>query len=91
MLKENIVSLNFIDDFGASFKVIYSIVSDIFNDSCKIYGLEIEKFENSGLKEKSAVYGLSDNKNKVLDFIKKLSDYEVTPISLTYVMEDMIA
>lgn len=54
-----------------------------------IYGVKIEKYLD-GAVESDEVTGVSDSKEIVLSIIKKLFQYEVTPISMVEIIDDMI-
>ena len=57
------------------------------------YGISIIKKEyckNRIKREKNSVEKISTNKRKIKDIIKMLKEYEVTPIALEDVLEDLL-
>ena len=82
-MKEVIISSTTLDG-GQQFKLDYSVVQD----SNKVYGVEIEKIFENSIYSEVAVAMISKTKEDALEWINKLVQNEVTPLTLEYIMQD---
>lgn len=55
------------------------------------YGIQIDKMSNQTVAETKPIYDLCTEKDEVCEFIHKIKDGSVTPVTLEYVVEDWIA
>lgn len=72
----------------------YNLISvDIMDENEKVktaYGIAIEKYEDSILKDQDYIYAISDERQKVLHILQLLSKGTVTPMSLVTVVDNLI-
>lgn len=67
----------------------YSLTEKISeNDQNPYYGVRVTKRLNDQV-ETDEVAGISSSRDKVIAILKKLSQYEVTPISLVEILDDL--
>lgn len=71
-------------------KLDYSLVENHPENrlQCSFYGVRITKYLNGQIEE-DEVEGLSISKDRVVRILDKLCRYEVTPISLVDVLDDL--
>ena len=69
-----------------SFNLDYSIIQNSDN----IYGIEIYKTNVDSDYSERAVVMISDIKEDVVDLMNKLARFEVTPITLDYIIADIL-
>ncbi len=55
-----------------------------------VYGIELEKFQDRVLKDLEYVRAVSKNRRTVVDLLKKLSVFEVTPATLINILDDIL-
>lgn len=95
MKNELIEKKRIVTESGGLFFLSYNLISiDILDENFQIttaYGVEIEKCDHSMVKEKDYIYAISNDKNEVVSILQRLSRGNVTPMSLTTVVDEMIA
>lgn len=57
---------------------------------CKAYGIEIVKRHNGGTVERKQFENIFPCKEKTKNLIKLLAEQTVTPLSLPYVLDDLL-
>ena len=73
-------------------KLDYSLTERMSEDDHKTtyYGVRITKYLGD-IIESDEVAGLSESKDSVLSVIKKLCQFQVTPISMVDVLDDLVS
>ncbi|HOJ10215.1 MAG TPA: DUF6514 family protein [Clostridiales bacterium] len=66
--------------------------SDYYNglEGEKVYGIGILKKLDEACCEESAVKNFFCSSNEAKEIVEKLADNEVTPMSLTYILDDLL-
>ncbi|NLK38400.1 MAG: hypothetical protein GX299_10030 [Epulopiscium sp.] len=94
MEKTLIRSKNMVDDSGSRFTLYYWMLSreilDERNNIARAYGVEVEKCQGSLILEAERVENLYQKKQEILDFIGRLADGTVTPVSLLSLVDDFV-
>ncbi|MDF2538327.1 MAG: hypothetical protein K0S76_1348 [Herbinix sp.] len=74
-----------------SMKLDYSLTERLSESEEKTpyYGIQIEKYLDDTV-EKDEVTGISNSKDTVISIIKKLFQYEVTPVSMVEIVDDLV-
>ena len=77
---------------GTVMKLDYSLIENYPENDQKspFFGVKVTKYLN-GKVETDEVEGVSTSREKVVEILKKLCDFEVTPISLVEILDDMIS
>lgn len=73
-------------------KLMYYSTKETLKEESETYGIEIVKkeYENDNIKEETSnIKNVTNSLEKVIDIIKTLQKYKVTPIGLNDVMEDL--
>lgn len=72
----------------------YLIECDFEKEECieaeKGYGVEIVKKENGSIMESAIIRSIYNNRENTEDLVKKLAENTVTPITLNYILDDLI-
>lgn len=72
--------------------LVESEPDQIYGYSCdKVYGVEIIKKERDTHAESEIVRNLYNSRKKALDLLEILADNTVTPIELSFVLDDIMA
>lgn len=93
--KIEIIPQEISDNSGNPLELEYYLVEcEMGRDECisieKGYGVEIVKKENGSIKESTIIRGIYYNRESTESLVKKLAVNTVTPVTLTYVLDDMI-
>ncbi len=77
------------------FEIEYYLLESEMNDSDqgvlqKTYGIEITKKMNDGFTENKRIEGIYTSKRKVQELISLLAANSVTPLSLPYILDDIL-
>ena len=70
--------------------VVFSLEYFIFCEEENSYGLEIVKKINGQCLEAKAAKSLSDSREEIEELAERLSCGQVTPVTLGYIVEDML-
>lgn len=69
------------------FNLSYYLLED---ENTNVYGIEVEKTEDSQVQESKAIYDISTNKSNVDSLLDKISNGRVTPTTLYDIVTDYI-
>jgi len=76
--------------FELEYYLLENDITDLDTEDQKSYGVEIVKRLSDGSTETKRFENIYTCKEKVLDLIGKLAANTVTPVSLPYILEDLI-
>lgn len=91
-----IITQEITDDPGNPLELEYYLVEcdlskeEESNVTGKGYGIEIIKKKNGDLMESIIMRNIYCSREKSKDFIKKMAENTVTPVSLPYILDDLI-
>lgn len=90
-MKQKLFSNEVILEDDRVMKLDYSIVEKRFQTDAKdaYYGISITKHLD-GIVESDEVSGISSSRDWVVDVIKKLFQFEVTPITMVEILDDLV-
>lgn len=70
-------------------KLDYSLTERISDEKSPYYGLKVTKYLD-GITESEEINGVSEEKDVVVSIIKKLCQFEVTPISTVEIVDELV-
>lgn len=86
MQKQNVYEIKISDEYIAK----YNLVTQANSKKEMIYGVGIELYDKANvLKTQNYINKVTDSYSKVMKIIDKLAQKTVTPISLTYVIDEI--
>lgn len=69
---------------------IHEYGPELDSESERVFGIEVVKRENSGKMESKLICNYSNSKKNAMDILNKMAENTVTPVSLPFVLDDLI-